>query len=291
MSNELSKETALVIVCAHHSEAESSIEALKLKRLHGLTHFAVFANQHYALIESGQGATNAACAVGHMAGLLAPNNPAWINIGVAGHASRNIGDLLIAHRIVDNNSGESHFPATGLFRNIDSTSLRSFATVNLNYSGDEAYDMEAWSFFAAAARFSNLESIQSIKIISDNAEHPACDLSDKSARKHIAELIRQHQATITKIAETMADEVFTQRKRHRLPDVYSSLLAHYHFTENQKFQLQQLLRQLQMLSPTTTNDIMREVGKALSFKNSRQLLEHLQQRYLELCEQHYSLQQ
>jgi len=272
---------SVIIVCAHHPEAQSTIDSLKLKRLPSAHAFPVFADQRHVLIESGQGATNVACAVGYIAGLITAATPAWLNLGIGGHAQYDIGTLMMAHRIVNNGNGESFYPLMGLLKDIPSATIRSFSEVNLDYRGDDIYDMEAWSFFAAASKFSTIEFIHSIKIVSDNAHTPASELVDKAARKQIAPLFQARQAIINNAIETLAQAIEQKAAAHSATLYAIQLQDKYHFSETQKIQLRQLLQQWQGVSANPINEII----DSNQFSNSRQLLEFLQQAYLQRCHQ------
>jgi len=211
----LGTDVNIVIVCAYHAEAQTLIDTLKLKRLNAVHPFAVFVNDSIALIESGQGALNIASAVGYIAGLIARSDIAWLNLGFAGHASFDLGSLLIAHRIIDDSTGDCHYPLLGVIKNIPSATLRSYADVNLDYHGNDVYDMEGFGFFSSAAKFSSIERIHCLKIISDNANNPASHLNDMASRKSLIALIEQQREAIIAAVDSLSKETEKQRIIHQ----------------------------------------------------------------------------
>lgn len=275
--NPLSQDSLLVIVCAHHDEAKSCIEALRLKRINAIHHFPVFANDTIVLIESGAGANNAAAAVGFIAGQLSRISLAWLNLGVAGHARLELGSLVLAHRICDEHRPEILYPMAGRFKHIEALSLRSYSQPHLDYQGNEAYDMEGWGFFNAAQRFSPLEWIHSLKIISDNADNPIPKQADKATRQKLSQLMRQQQARISEFIETLAQDVSCLREWQQQPNAYAQLLARFHFSESQKQQLQHLLQQWQLLAAAPIDEVI----ELQQYQSSRQLMQALQQALLQ----------
>jgi len=261
-------------------EAQSTIDALKLKRVHSLHQFAVFANDNVALIESGQGAVNAACAVGYMAALLTPKTPAWLNIGIAGHATFKIGSLVIAHKVRDDSSSDSYYPLLGPISGIDSVTIQSVAAPELNYDSNDVYDMEAYSFFRAAVKFSSVEFIHCLKVISDNRNAPANLLAIKGQRQFLAEVIQQRQCEITAVITQLSELVERQSTLRKTPSLVEELLRLYHFSENQKIQLRHLIQQWQGIASQPIIDL----SNTPRFTSGKHLLEHLQQSYLQYCE-------
>lgn len=275
--NELNPNSLLAIVCAHHDEARSCIEAFRLKRINSIHQFPVFANESIILIESGQGAINAATAVGFIAGRLADTTLAWLNLGIAGHAQLELGSVVLAQRISDQNQPTALYPMSGRFKHIASVSLRSYTQLHRDYQGDEAYDMEGWSFFNAAQRFTPLEWIQCLKIISDNAAHPAPHQTNKTTRQQLAQLIQQQQTPINELIHALMQDVIRFRGWQQQPDNYQKLLDSFHFSASQQQQLQHLLRQWKLLSAPPFEDMLQQQ----QCRNSRQVIHCLQQALLQ----------
>lgn len=277
----------LAIHCAYHQEALPLIQALRLKRDNHVHAFALFSNDNIVLIESGQGAQLTAMAIGFVAGQLQQRNIAWLNIGIAGHANADIGRLFTAQRIIDAQSQHSHYPDPSLNQDMDPETVCSYAQANNDYQQAMLYDMEAWAFFDAALHFSSLELIQCLKIVSDNSSRPAADLD----KQQVAALIQTQSDNIISVIESLRQRVQQLRSIERLPDLYHSLLSNMRFSESQKPQLQNLLRQWQQVGAPEMEPFIQQARKETLTKknpqNSRQFLHGLEQALLRYYQAQY----
>jgi nucleoside phosphorylase len=100
----------LLIHTALHAEARALIAHFNLKRRHDEHAFACYYHDNIHLVESGTGKTNAATSVGWLSAKISAENSVWLNIGMAGHASHDIGELRLAHHIEDQAKGHHWSP-------------------------------------------------------------------------------------------------------------------------------------------------------------------------------------
>ena len=98
------------LITAFLQEAKPVIELLNLQKVEVPSPFKLYKGEIHNLVISGPGGENTTQAVsflhGHLPSLFTP----WLNIGLAGHGSENIGNALQVVKCIDENSGRSTFP-------------------------------------------------------------------------------------------------------------------------------------------------------------------------------------
>ena len=97
-----------LIVAALPAEARPLIDHWRLKREPNSNAFAIYSNDQRSpaihLVVSGTGKINAAAACAHLYMHCRPAHACWLNIGIAGHAARDVGTALLVHYVVDSAS-------------------------------------------------------------------------------------------------------------------------------------------------------------------------------------------
>jgi nucleoside phosphorylase len=233
----------LLIHTALHAEARALITHFSLKRQHDEHAFACFASESIWLIESGTGRINTAAAVGWLSAKVDVTNPAWLNVGMAGHALHEIGSLRLAQRVEDHDTGHRWYPAMLLGQRPPADNLLTVNTPVSDYPKDSMVDMEASGFFTAAARFTSLELIHSLKVISDNQEQPATRMKANA----VESLFNPHMASL----EQYVSQLLTLR--HSLDDPtlpeLDRLIDNHHFSVYQRHTLHRLLQRYYALFP------------------------------------------
>jgi nucleoside phosphorylase len=187
----------LCVVVALRSEAQPIIEHFGLRR-HADRPFPAYRNESIALSVSGIGKARSAAAVGH-AGAMYAASPmlGWLNIGIAGHRELAVGEPLLAVEITDHGSGRRHYPGLVFAAPCRAGRITTFDRPQLDYPHGTACDMEASAFFEAAARFSKVDLIHSLKVISDN---PATEIT-RLDRGQISALMAANVTLIAEVAE------------------------------------------------------------------------------------------
>lgn len=159
---------------ALHCEAKPIIDAYQLKKVCSkpFDHYMGNSNdaQKIELIVTGIGALAMATAVGWVGAIEHASQRVWLNVGTAGHASRELGELVLIHGVGDEVLQRSHYPAFVAKWNGPTDAVLSVSAPSTEYPGGAAVDMEAYAFFNSALRFSDSELVQSMKAISDNQE-------------------------------------------------------------------------------------------------------------------------
>ena len=200
----------LIWVCALHCEAKPVIDHYRLKKSPKHRAFDLFHNDDILCVISGIGKTAAAAATAWAAGLQHHSNSlCWINLGVAGTAEKELGEIFSLNKITDQQTGHSFYPVTTFNSDIYSAQCLSLDKPSSNYLPDTLYDMEASAFFYTAARFSSAELVHSLKVISDNELYPP--VRDKA---QVSDLIYRQITRISGFAEKLTRTSYCLRTCH-----------------------------------------------------------------------------
>ncbi len=237
----------LHFVVALQAEAKPLIDHFGLRRRTGGA-FLVYENENIALIVSGIGKVAAAAATGY---LHAQNGNhscrAWLNIGIAGHGRRAIGDGVLVHKITDQITGRSWYPPLTFELSCASDDLISVGEPETKYRENGLYDMEAAGFYATACRFTTGELVHCYKIVSDNRLTPAEQIRGKTVQA----LIEQRLDTIDVLTQTLKALAARLAKFQSDPRELARFLKHWRFTVSEQHQLRRLLLHWQARSPKT----------------------------------------
>ena len=188
------------LVVALKAEARPLIRHYKLHNRHADSALPVYLGTDMALIVSGPGKTAAASATAWLQGLTQGNQRnAWLNIGIAGHATYAIGDGRIANCITEHATNRSWYPPQVHNLDIATGRLLTVDSPENDYSVDTLYDMEAAGFYPAACRFSSSELVQCFKVVSDNRQHA----NTKITAKHCEQLVASQLKTINSLVEAL----------------------------------------------------------------------------------------
>ncbi len=179
------------LIVATHYEARPLIKIFNLKKIN--SNLKIYENNEVSLTISGIGKINSAVSVVQtFYEFKKKYDNIWINIGLAGHRSLEIGDISLVNKIKDKSSQKTFFTFIGDF------DIRSFGCLtcdkeNKNYS-DYLFDMECSGFFESARKYSTKELVQSLKIISDN-KNKSINFKNK---EEVFKLIFYHEHTLKK---------------------------------------------------------------------------------------------
>jgi len=227
----------LNLVIAHKLEAELLIKHLALELI-AEDKYKIYRNTGGTqLIVSGMGYGNARDATEYLAGMDSESEEprAWLNVGIAGHQSAEIGSCLVANKIIHKVSGDCAFPAM-IFPNLRSSEVMTVDEPELEYPRDIAYEMEAAGFWAAAVKHSSLEFLQCLKIISDNKNHS----TDRVNSDLIRTIINDNLHTILHCCEQLQQLCGQFNESGRIDEAVAALIKRFHFTVTQEHQLERL---------------------------------------------------
>jgi hypothetical protein len=179
--------SSINLVIALPAEAKPITTRFGLRRMQPDEGFPVYRRDNISLVVCGPGKPNATAATAFLYALDGFRRDAiWVNLGVAGHALRNIGEPLLAREITDSGSGLSWHPRLCANSPCPADSLVTLDRPDLSYAWEGLADMEASGFYSTACRFSAVELVQVLKVVSDNRRAPARGMSAKQIRALVA---------------------------------------------------------------------------------------------------------
>lgn len=171
----------ILLTVALHPEARPLIARFRLQQDTTSHAIPVFRRDDLALAVSGVGKLRSAIATTHLISRTsAPQDCVTLNIGIAGctqeavHGPIAIGDLFLAHKLVEASSGREFFP--DILTRIDlpeatvTTVDRPLRRTSNTVLAEGLVDMEASGFFLAASTFLPPDRIVCLKIVSDFLE-------------------------------------------------------------------------------------------------------------------------
>ncbi len=260
----------LLFFCALPCEAKPLIRYYSLKKSNSPSPFSIFTNDKILLTVTGLGKIQMAAAVGFTLAQYPSENPVLINLGIAGHRHQTRGQLFLADKITDQQSpGLCFYPQWLGTRAYDFLPLMTVAEATEEYDEHALQDMEASAFYQTAIKFSTMELIHCIKIVSDNARYSTFQIN----AKQVSQWLTQNMETVSAIASDLsASRSHLQTPEH--PQL-QEILQRFHFSTTSKQQLSQSLQRWRSL----TNDQPIPLEQQ-HFKNGKQLLQWLKRQDL-----------
>ncbi len=258
----------LYIVTALPCEAKPLIRHYRLNGRHE-NGFRIYANEQLRLIIAGIGKYAAAAACAYLQGATPDRRPVWLNLGIAGHHSLEVGSAVLAHKVHDAATGKTWYPAIPFQPPCPTVDLVSVDQPESEYHGAAAYDMEAAGFYAAAGRFNTHEMVQVFKIISDNRSTPAHQVT----ADHAEEIVAARLDTLDTLLEALS-HLDAQLAQQQPPiEAMHAFLQRWRFSVSQRHQLQRLLQRWQALGKETP-----DIAEFAAAQNSKQVIAALRGR-------------
>ncbi len=233
----------LHIVTALPCEAKPLIQYYRLNGRQAENGFRIYENEQIRLIIAGIGKSAAAAACGYLQAMTAKEKHIWLNLGIAGHASLDIGEGVIANKVIDAASAKQWYPAMPFKSPCKTVQLITVDQPESEYQGDFAYDMEASGFYVTACRFNSSELVHVFKVISDNHANPAQQVSAALAEEIISAQLDSVDALIQQLLKLNA----LLMPQQATPEI-EQFQQHWHFTVSQQHQLNRLLQRWQARS-------------------------------------------
>ncbi len=160
-----------------------------------------YVNGDLRLMVTGVGKSRAAACCLQLRASGDDSNRAWLNVGVAGHGALAIGTGVQAHCVRDLETGR-----VWSIRPIESFPgvAKSVCTVmqpEIEYAGDNVFDMEASGLCESVAAFPGDAVVQFYKVISDNRVSGVAAVTPSV----VSELIGAHTQTIAAAVAALAE--------------------------------------------------------------------------------------
>lgn len=227
----------LAFVTALAAEAKPLIKRFQLQRID--TSLPLYKKDDIYLIVSGIGKVSSAIATTFLQTKIS-STAAYLNIGIAGHASLPIGTSIMASKIIDPTNGSTFYPTFLTAPFCATQTVCCTDRPEFTFSTDAVYDMESIGFAQAAAKFSSSEFIHCYKVISDNLSSLATIDAEKAEA-----LIVDHLPQIEELSKLLRKQI------QEIPSVskisLTSWKERWHFTQTQEHQLQRLLQRFDCL--------------------------------------------
>ena len=261
----------LHITCALKPEARPLLDYFELRALSDAPRIYHNGDAQISLTLSGIGKSAAARAVTRThAYFNADKSHAWLNLGIAGHASLPVGQAVLVNKVTDDASGQTWFPSRVFTSTLPAHELLTLDNPDSNYR-NELFDMECAGFFQAVAGFATLELAQAVKIISDNAGQPMERVTPALASR----LVDQNLSVIEEIvSQLLALSELLQDLNDAGPD-YHAITRQRHFTVTQQHQLRAALGKWRALQPGGKGPAERVAGKKTAAEALRFLQDEL----------------
>lgn len=238
--------TVLRLVVALEAEARPLIERYRLERDVGARDFKIFRREETALVVSGIGKAAAAAATSYLHLTAGGERDAvWLNVGIAGHGTRAVGEAVLAHKIVDRGTDRAWYPPLVFKPPCVTDQLTTVDRPERELASPGAFDMEASGFVATAGRFASAELVQCLKIVSDG---PGTELEGLT-REVVGRLIGKRLPMIEAVAVACGRLSRELRSLDAEPPELTTCLARWRFTVTERRELRRLLRRRQTLAP------------------------------------------
>ena len=232
------------LVVALQPEARPIIDHFSLTARSDCEPFGVFSGDGIRLIVSGIGKVASAAAAGflfHSGGCL--RDEAWLNVGIAGHADLPVGSARLAHKITDNSSSANWYPPRVLDASCPTGEVRCVERAEQEFAGNALYEMESAGVVPTCIRFATSELVHVLKIVSDNNNSPA----DQISRQRIRVLVGQQVPLIEDLIRSLRHLSERQQSTKLPPAEFTEFVARWHFSETQTHQLREALRRWHVL--------------------------------------------
>ena len=195
---------AAYLIAALPAEARPVKYRFGLQRDQGALEFPLYRNGTLSLVISGVGGQAARSAVCWLSARPETrSNGIWVNLGIAGHPTRPLGQAVLAAEIEDGTSGRRWRTSLPADPPCDSDRLITLPEPKADYDCDALYDMEASGFYPAARHFAGAGRVHCLKVISDNRQQSNRHINGKMVSRLIAEqldvlerLIRQLETNL-----------------------------------------------------------------------------------------------
>lgn len=238
-------EIMIHIVTALFCEAKPLIHHYRLTGQQVENGFRIYENDTMRLIIAGVGKCAVAAACAYLQGMEPKGKHIWLNLGIAGHDTMNVGEAILAHKIIDAATNVAWYPPFLFTPPCRTVTMISVDQPKAAYTAGVACDMEASGFYATAARFNSCELVQIFKVISDNHASPFQQVSNQLAQEIISERLDTLDILIKQLREL--NTLLTEQQRRPVIDPF---LQRWHFTVAQQHMLQRLLQRWQALTDT-----------------------------------------
>ena len=230
----------ICLIAAMTAEAKPLIQRFNLKPTpqRGL---GIWKGDGVCLVQTGMGAQRVAARLDSLFKVQSDIS-AFINVGIAG-GDRELGEVVLASSVVDKSTERRwypHLPPKTVVGSVDHCEVATVAKPCTNYQANSVFDMEAAAICRVATQHTDLSRIHSIKVISDNPDHPMDDFSVKNVTPWMCNTLPTVEAMVEWLAtherSTLVDEFLQQ-----VNTLASHITSVCHHSVTETYQLRRLL--------------------------------------------------
>ena len=256
MNNFKIKKTSIRWVVALKEEAKIILDYFKLQKINEKTIYPIYKNEDetHWLILCGIGRSNAAASTAYLYTYSeASRYTSWINLGIAGSAKGNYGDLYLVDKISTYQGKKSTYPFTLPKTSLPKMHLFTSDIPISDYTDHELIDMEGSAFFDIASKLTSKEFICLMKVISDGPNNKINEIT----KSKIYNLIKQNLLKIIDVIsyyERLSEEELQIRQK---PKLFNEIKSKWHFSVTQSHKLETLLRRVEVFC--NINDIVERI--------------------------------
>lgn len=192
----------LVIFCALDCEAKIFIDTLKLKKCKQISHYKIYQGTETLLMITGAGEKAASLAVGLLKGLYPDIKGPFINFGIAGHKTEELGKIFVISE-----AKKDYFPSIYLNPSKDPMipfgKTKTFSLAQNSYEEKVLHEMECYSLIEALLTFYPIDQIHILKLISDNEKTPYQTINPES----VYQLCKKQKQSIFSYIDNLPKEI------------------------------------------------------------------------------------
>lgn len=237
----------LIILTALAAESRPLVRHFGLRRDPAHRAFVVYRGTDTLLLESGIGRIAAAGATGFAQALSGERaDCAFVNIGLAGHASAASGSAFLAHRVTEAASERCWYPALAFNPACATDSLHT-VDVPGEYAPAGGCDMEASAFLDTARRTVSAELAHCFKIVSDRNAVERATLDAGRATALIGDALPLLDTLGAALRELAAD--VGARRGDDVDTAVAAAADRWRLSHSQRTSLAELLRRHRLLRP------------------------------------------
>ncbi|MCK4840401.1 MAG: hypothetical protein KAT04_00800 [Methylococcales bacterium] len=224
-------------------EAKPLVHFFGLKKQPLNCPFAIYKNDDIVLVVAGVGKIAMAGSVAYTMAIFSNVQvPILINIGIAGHQSQALGNLCVASKIIDVETGKCFYPQLIGNNWPESFQIKTFSIPCAQYNENCLNDMEASAFCEMAIKFSSSELIHSLKIVSDNETSSIDNINAKLVAEWITKQLTDIEMVLKK--SSLLRKPFVTIELNELTEIVNN----WHFTVTGQIKLKALLMRWRVLT-------------------------------------------
>ncbi|MES9970135.1 MAG: hypothetical protein ABW092_08880 [Candidatus Thiodiazotropha sp.] len=192
------------LVIALPAEAKPLIRSLNLQRDQANRHMPVYLGNDIQLVITGTGSAASARGVHYIDSITKGSAVQWINLGICGHGSLEVGTPLLVDRIIDPQRNETWSLATPQSMTEVVGPLTCVTEPECEYADNMAYDMESSGFADAVCEVDAIASATVFKIVSDNPANESRGISGKFVQSLVNRQLGLFQTLIKHYRQMMS---------------------------------------------------------------------------------------